>query len=632
MNSNTNRTFLFISIFLSIFLTTSLLGILGKGTASAAPGDVSFPDQRQSLEVGVSWLIENNQNEDGGYGKDFNSGLPASSPAATLDPIMAIASAGYNPAAPYLGRHNTPVGYLDDNAEGLVSYVEGSGGSAGKAVLALVSANQNPRDFAGEDWVLKLTSQYSQTGQYNTKDAYNQSLAILALTAVNDPVPEAAINWLKAQQAEDGSWADGFGTMKNADATAMSIMALSATGIVPGDAALDKALGFLNASQLATAGWGYGTGFGENANSTALVVQALASTGENFHDDDGTWSQNGRSPMTALLMWQNDNGAFQADFGHGPADNYFATVQSIPAVTGKSLPLPGRYEAARIAVACLATLQDPQTGGWAQFAGLGVNGAGTSRAIEAVAAFGDDPQSDRWTPGEINAVTALENQTPEYLSSGRGGRVGVVMQGVVSSGDPYDVSNFAGLDLPLAVANYLSPTGEYDDTLFGVVAHNEAMLGLLKAGYEVDPAATDFLLRAQTDGHWGGSDSNGISLNTLGRLGIAMPQAIENLSTTQASDGGWGFGVPSDPSSTSEVVQGLVQSANNPFSPAWSKVINGAVINPADVIMGQQGQNGCWPNRWGPGEDPFSTTDGIILLVQQPDWGLHDVFLPGIVR
>jgi hypothetical protein len=180
----------------------------------------------------------------------------------------------------------------------------------------------------------------------------------------------------------------------------------------------------------------------------------------------------------------------------------------------------------------------------------------------------------------------------------------------------------------LQVAGYLSETGEYASTAFGVVAHNEAMLGLLAANETVDPSAVDFLLDAQVDGDWGGSDGNGISLNTLGRLGLTVPKALDNLRDTQAADGGWGFGVPSDPSSSSEVVQGLIQTHENPFAPTWSAVVSGTISNAADVVLQQQGANGCWPNLYGLGDDPFATTDAIMLLAQQPDWGVQAVYMP----
>jgi len=127
----------------------------------------------------------------------------------------------------------------------------------------------------------------------------------------------------------------------------------------------------------------------------------------------------------------------------------------------------------------------------------------------------------------------------------------------------------------------------------------------------------EWLLNAQTDGDWGDPDSNGIALNVLGQLGIELPQAIENLHLTQTADGGWGYGAAS-PNSTSEVVQGLVQHGENPFAPAWSQIVSGTVMNPADAVIALQGDNGCWPNLYGPGDDPFATTDAILLLVQAP--------------
>lgn len=615
-----------LSIVLGLVLIIGIWVILDQNLDAAASRS-QFTDQRDGLTAGVSWLIENNQNSDGGYG------LPVSSPPSTLDPIIAIASAGYNPAVAYGDFTTSPIDYLAANSEALSEYVSGSGGSAGKAVLALVAANQNPRDFAGENWILKLTEQYTETGQYNTNDAYNQSLAILGVTAVNETVPSLAVTWLKGIQADNGSWGDGFGTDNNPDTTALAIMAMASQGITPGDPALDKALDFLKSTQMPTGGWEYGSGYGENANSTALVIQALAANGQNFYDDKGDWSKNGRSPLTALMSWQNVNGAFQADFGSGLEDNLFATVQSLPALTGKPLPIPGRFEAAQMALSCLETLQDPVTGGWAQFAGFNVNAAGTSRAIQAISAVGEDPKSDLWTPGSVNAVDALETLTPDYLSSGRGGRVGIVMRGVVSAGAPFDVSNFAGIDLPVLVSGYLSPTGEYDDTSFGVVAQNEAMLGLISAGFDVDPSAVDFLVNAQTGGDWASPDGNGISLNTLSRLGISLPDAISFLRSSQQGDGGWGFGIPSDPSSTSEIVQGLIQSGNNPFSPRWSKISAGKVVNAADAVMALQEENGCWPNLFGPGDDPFGTTDAIKLLAQQAQWEEpYMAFFPGVLK
>jgi hypothetical protein len=114
----------------------------------------------------------------------------------------------------------------------------------------------------------------------------------------------------------------------------------------------------------------------------------------------------------------------------------------------------------------------------------------------------------------------------------------------------------------------------------------------------------------------------------LGRLGIPSAPGIAYLKATQQSDAGWGFGGDADPSATSEVVQGLVEQGENPFSPQWSQLHEGVVINPADVIMKQQQENGCWPNLYGPGDDPFGTTDALILLSQEPGFKLYTQLMP----
>ncbi len=588
-----------------------------------------YNDQRQTVAEAVHWLIPTHQNDDGGY-SSFSSGAnqAASSIAGTADALLAISAGGYNSAVNYPGESSNPIMFLQNNAADAASFAASGGGSAGKLILALTAASQNPRDFMGYNLVLSLTNQISPTGQYNVTSAFDQSLALLALAAVQETVPANAIQWLKDQQAANGSWDDGYGTIDNPDATSIAIMALVANGESVGGTTLTDAKNFLAAAQLADGGFEYGTGFGSNPNSTALAVQALSALGEDFYTTGGDWDQNGNTPLSALQAYQSSTGAFQSDYGSGPFDDFFATVQSIPAATGKPFPLPARYEAARQAVSCLATLQDAETGGWEQFAGFGVNAAGTSRAIEAIAAYGDDPQSMTWTPTMTNAVAGLEYLTPSYLAAGRGGRVGIVMQGVVAAGAPYDVSNFAGYNLPISVTGYLSPTGEYASTAFGPQAHNEAMLGLLAAGEMVDGTAVTWLQNAQTNGSWGGGDSNGTSLNALSQLGEEIPFGVlANLHATQQTDGGWGFGVPASVNSTAEVVLGLVEYGDNPFAPAWSVVLDGKLQNPADVVLAQQGDNGCWPNPFGPGDDPYSTTDAILLLMANPEWAENVSYL-----
>ena len=614
---------------LALLMVWGLLGVLGAGPATAAPPgqaglvqSIPYPDQRDAVARAVAWLVATHQNEDGGYSSfSQGAGQGQSDVAGTADAILAISSAGYNPAAPAPGHDTTPVDYLRQQGADAAGYAATDGSTAGKLILALVAANQNPRDFAGEDLVLALTNHLSPTGQYGVNNAFSQSLALLALSAVNEPAPPEAVEWLLDQQAAgedlDGSWDDGFGTSGNVDATAMAIMALAASGAAT-DEALGRAADFLARTQLESGGWPYAPDLAESANSTALAVQALRALGLDFYSAGSPFAPNGVTPVEALLAWQGPAGAFQTDTGSGRADDFYASVQAIPAAAGKAYPIRGRYEAVRPAIGCLATLQDPVTGGWEQFAGAGVNAAGTARAIEAIVAAGAEPTAGEWTVNGTNALQALENLAPEYLATSRGGGIGIVMQGVAAAGG--DVTDFAGFNLPLAMSDTLSPTGEYDHTQFGPFAHAEAMLGLLVAGEAVDESAVDFLLSAQTDGDWGSPDNNGIALNVLGRLDQAGPAMLAVLRAGQLADGGWGFEDMTNANATSEVVQGLVSAGENPFAPEWSQVLSGTLVHAADAVMAQQAENGCWPNLFGPGDDVFSTTDAIILLAQQPPW------------
>lgn len=615
-------------VFVALLAGALYLSPSATGTVVAAPHTITPAAQKTAVARSVSWLMSTQQNADGGFGSNFATSEPQSTISTTLDAILAVAAAGENPGAPYAGRDETAVDYLLANTSDMAAFADPSGGSAGKIVMALAAANQNPRDFGGIDWVALLVDQLDPDGTYNTQDAFNQSLALLGLTAVNEPVPPQALAWLKDKQAADGSWDDGFGTLANSDTTALAIMALLAGGTPQGDATVADALAFLQDTQLPSGGWEYGPGYGENANSIALVVQALSTAGEDFSSTDSLWAKDGVAPLAALLSWQSAEGAFQADFGQGPADNLFATVQAVPGATGRPYPLPSRFEVNRQALVCLAALQDVDSGGWEQFAGFGVNAAGTARAIEAIRAAGGDPQAALWQPGSVSALDALAAQAPGYIAGGRGGRPGIVAQGVAAAGAPYDASDFAGLDLPTEIAANLEEDGTYDDTSFGYSAHAEAILGLLASGARVDPTAVTLLLNGAQEGDWGGPDGNGIALNSLGRLGVSMPAGIANLRQTQQEDAGWGFGVPASPSSTSEVVQGLVQQGENPFGPGWSVVVDGRLTNAADTIMAQQQENGCWPNLFGPGDDPFGTTDAMVLLGQKVSWPFHVIYLP----
>lgn len=305
-----------------MLLAWLLLLVVAPAGAQTPP---SGPAERAA--AAANWLIAVHQNDDGGYSA-FSAGanVAPSDVAGTVDTLLALAPAGADLAA--------PLNYLQNNPDAVAAYAAQDGGTAGKLLMALTAAGQNPRDFLGYNLVISLTAHLSLTGQFGVNNAFNQSLAMLGLDAAGDAVPAGAVDWLLAQQAPAGdvagSWDDGFGTAGNPDATAMAIMALVAAGRPAGDPALIAARDFLAAAQQ-DGGWEYGPGFGPNANSTALVILALQALGEDFAGAESAWARNGQSPQAILFGWQSDSGAFQADFGDGPFDDFFTTVQALPA-------------------------------------------------------------------------------------------------------------------------------------------------------------------------------------------------------------------------------------------------------------------------------------------------------------
>lgn len=291
--------------------------------------EIPFPDVQDSLQAAAAWLEQAHQNDDGGY-SSFSAGANSapSDVGGTLDALIALSVAGrdVDPQLDYLAAN------LDQAAE----YAAVDGSTAGKLVIGLTVAGANPRDFQGNDYVITLSGHLSPTGQYGVTTAFNQSLAILGLAATGEEAPPESFEWLLGLQESDGelagSWDDGFGTAGNPDSTAMALLALIAGENPETIDEVDAAISFLASSQLDSGGWEYAAGLGENANSTALVVQALSAAGEDLTSADSPWTKNNITPVTALLAWQGEIGAFQADYGEGRFDDFFSTVQAMPAL------------------------------------------------------------------------------------------------------------------------------------------------------------------------------------------------------------------------------------------------------------------------------------------------------------
>ena len=304
-----------------IFVALLLLALVAAGCscgADAGPGAAA-------AERAADWLIDTFQNDDGGFtGFSTGTNQAPSDVVGTIDALPALAAAGDSVPA---------LDYLRANGAALQAMAAEDGGQAGKIILALRATGVDPADFEGHDYTADLAAHLGPDGAFAV-DPYKQALAMLGMAAAGQEVPTAAVDWLEGSQSAEGSWDDGFGTLDNADATAMSIMALLAAGRSADAPSVAAAVDFLATAQAAEGGWSYGAGLPASANSTALVVQALLALGIDPAATDGQWARNGRSPLAALLAWQGESGAFQTDFGDGPFDDFYSTVQAIPAAAG----------------------------------------------------------------------------------------------------------------------------------------------------------------------------------------------------------------------------------------------------------------------------------------------------------
>jgi hypothetical protein len=274
------------------------------------------------------------QNDDGGF-PAFGT---ESSASATLDVILAFAAAGVDPNDVQKSGHS-PLDYLETQA---ADYAAATPGQAAKLVDVLVVAGEDPHDFAGEDFVDIMQSNYDSGTHRYGEQTLDQALYILARRSLGLSVSDAVINVLEDDEQAPGCWEfmEGFGCDTNS--TAIAVQALIAAGVDASDSSIENAIDYFAGSQGADGGFPYVAPGDSDANSTAVVLQALFAAGEDI-DAGGPWEAvSGDTPMQALRAFQNlTTGAFTY-FGE---DNAYATYQAVPALLLQPLLLPPSEEA-----------------------------------------------------------------------------------------------------------------------------------------------------------------------------------------------------------------------------------------------------------------------------------------------
>ncbi len=322
-----------LSLCVSLAFTLSLCVAAPHASAASDP----------NITQAVNWL-ESQQQPDGGF---VGSG-GKSDPGTTADVALSLAATGVDPNTVSNGDSSMPahasmIAYLQSQTSAYGTTV----GTASKLILAAVASGDDPRAFGGQNLVhLILSHQDASTGLFD-QQLYVHAYALLALSAANQTVPESAVMALESHQAKNGGWAfDGSDdpTQTDSNTTAVAIEALVASDQANSDA-ISNGMDYLSSLRDDNGLYAYqptpGSPLVGDANSTAVVIQALLASGQSFDSSPVT------SAVSGLQTLRNgDSGAF-AYRSDTPGDNLLATVQVLPALAGKALPIwpvhaPGR--------------------------------------------------------------------------------------------------------------------------------------------------------------------------------------------------------------------------------------------------------------------------------------------------
>jgi hypothetical protein len=331
------------------------------GATAPNAGAAAAPTNVQRAQRGAQWLANQIKNN-GGFLKNFG----VADPVDTAYAVIGMRSVGIDKHA-----SNLAMVYLKRNFGAKIQLSgRDSAGALANFIMASVANAQDPRHFGGtaaaNDLVARLLATQRTTGadtglfgaQAPTFDgAFRQGLALtaLALTHVSpaDPRVKAGIAWLKNQQCANGLWQPYRANTKVAcaaanpttfsgpdtNSTALAVQGLAAWGSRPRQA---KVLSTLRTVQSSDGGFPYiaAKGQASDPNSTALTIQALIA--ESSSPGTAKWKKGTHTPFTALASYQigcasQGYGAFF--FPGSPSASLFATVQSVPAMAGKKLPI-----------------------------------------------------------------------------------------------------------------------------------------------------------------------------------------------------------------------------------------------------------------------------------------------------
>lgn len=289
-----------------------------------------FSSKERSIHAALNYL-KTVQNADGGF-----PAIPGgkSSNLVTAWVVMALRSVGENPVGPNWTRAGkNPVDFMVSHVKHLNSTTD-----CARTILAAVAAGQNPTSFSKINLIDRLIRIQKPSGQFAAKGEEGLINAhvwsILALKAALGQVPNAkkAVQWLKAQQNDDGGFGYAVGFPSDPDSTAAALQALMILG--ENGETINKALNYIFSLQKEDGGIAY---MSDSANvaTAAWALQALAAAGEDLAGPE--WKKNRKNLVDYVLNLQNEDGSFQYKKGVD-SQNVWMTAYAILGLSGMPFP------------------------------------------------------------------------------------------------------------------------------------------------------------------------------------------------------------------------------------------------------------------------------------------------------
>jgi hypothetical protein len=344
-----------------VIITALAASLTVTGTADATSSKA--PKSQAPAAIGASWLARQ-ITANGGFVKSFGSPDPTDTAYAVIGLHAAKVGAAASGAA---------IAYLETQlGTALQSGGSDSPGALAYFILAAVAAGADPRHFGGSapanNLVARLVATQrtrgSDAGLFGVQDpsfdgAFREGLGLAAMKAAkvntNNSHVAAATRWLTAQQCANGLWqsyradpsvacppADpNFFTGPDTNSSGMAMQGLAAYARTPRK---KRAIASLDAVQASDGGFSFmaAPGQGSDPDSTALVIQGLLAFGSK--PTEKMWTTPNGNPYDALARFQlgcasapADRGAFV--FPGSSAPNVFATVQAVPAMATRELPV-----------------------------------------------------------------------------------------------------------------------------------------------------------------------------------------------------------------------------------------------------------------------------------------------------